>query len=416
MAPPERPEEMMRPPGVVDARHDRQPRTGARALLHEVLRGVGVGRKRVVLEDLPGDGVDPVRGDHVAREGIAEERAGDCRVGPRRERVVDRDELARAGAGLGEVADALAQGGHGHDQVVRAEVLRALHVHEEEGPVPGDGAAEREAVVVDVLEAAREAVALVGPAVGVELAAADVAVGAALEAVAAGAGGRGDDTASGAAELGGEPVGDHLELLHALERRRVVEVVGGAVALLGAIQHHRRRVGARAVDQGAGAGVAALHHTRGEAHQRIGVPADDRELEHLAAADHVAQRRALQLQLAGVRVDGDLGLHGSDGERQVHGRGQADPDRHHGDAGPLEPGQLGGDVVGARGQVGKRVVALPVGRGVARDLGAHPRRRDPRARNDGAGLVEDRARDGPLFDLGAGRAGEGQDHGYCEEG
>ena len=128
---------------VIDAKHQRRRRAGPRARMDEVLRGVVVGRQGIVLQDGFGNRIDPIGGDHISRKRITHEAAG--RVRPRRLRIVNRDQLAVARAGLGEITRPLSNGGHGSYEVVRRLAVRSLDVHEKECAVPPDGAAGREA-------------------------------------------------------------------------------------------------------------------------------------------------------------------------------------------------------------------------------------------------------------------------------
>ncbi len=210
---------------------------------------------------------------------------------------------------------------------------------------------------------------------------------------------RGDHAASGAAELGRESVGDNAELLHAFERRRVVEIVGRAVALLGAVEHHRRRVRPCTVDERSGAGVSSIDDAGSERDQRVRIAADERQLDHLASGHDIADRGALQLQLHGIGGDGDFGLQRSRLERQIHSGRQADANHHASHAGAAEPGQRRGDLVDPDGQIGDRVLPHTVRERLPNHTGAGLGDDHAGAGHHAARLVEDAAGNGALFDL-----------------
>ena len=278
------------------------------------------------------------------------------------------------------------------NHVVGREAVRSLDVHEEEHPVLHDRPAQREPVLIDVLFSLRDAVALVRPAVGVEPVAAQIGVTAAVQRVRAGPRRGRDDTAAGAAEFGGEPIRHDLEFLHALERRRVIQIVRRAVALLGAVEKHCRRVRARAVDEWPRACVSAIHHTWGERDERIWIATHDRQLDHLPPRNHVPERRTLQLQVSDVSTDGDLRLHRRDFEREIDRGGQADANVHVRHARAGESGKRRGDVVCADGQVRDGIDARPVCHRLADDAGTRLCDNHCGAGDDASRFVEHPAR------------------------
>ena len=131
---------------VVHARHHGQRFTRARSLAHEILCRVVVGRLRVVLQDGLRNRVDAVGRNHVAGKRIADESSG--RVGPRRQRVVDHDELAIARARLRKIARPLQHRGDCPNQIVGREALRSFHVDEKEHLVLPDRPAQRKPVLI----------------------------------------------------------------------------------------------------------------------------------------------------------------------------------------------------------------------------------------------------------------------------
>ena len=193
----------------------------------------------------------------------------------------------------------------------------------------------------------------------------------AVEDVAALLGDRIDNCAGGAAELGVVLVGEHLEFLHRLERRahlaaaraaEIVVVVAGAVdrevaAPVAAAADDQRLTGERGRRRGH---LDARRQADGE-HP---VLVHDRQRRDLGFGDvradllrgHVHERR-------GPR-HGDAFLEAPYAERDVEGRGVADLDHQVGPFVLLEPGQVRGDLVGPRNEIGQEVRAV----GVADDL------------------------------------------------
>ena len=209
-----------------------------------------------------------------------------------------------------------------------------------------------------------------------------------------------DDTAAGAAEFGGEPIGHDLEFLHALERRRVIQIVRRAVALLGAVKKHCRRVRSRAVDEWPRAGVSAIHHTRRERDERIWIATHDRQLDHLPPGDNVPERRTLQLEVSGVSADRDLRLHRCDFERQIDGGRQADANVHVRHARAGESGKGRGDVVCADRQVRDGIDARSVCHRLAGDAGTRLCGNHCGAGDDASRFVDHSPGDTALLDLG----------------
>jgi hypothetical protein len=159
---------------------------------------------------------------------------------------------------LGKVSRPLERRGNRANHIVRRQAVRSLDVHEEEHPVLHDWPAQCESVLIDVLFALGDTVALIRPAVRVEAVAAYIGVSTAVQRVRAGPRRRRDNATASAAEFRGESIGHDLEFLHALEWRRVIQVVRRAVTLLGTVEKHRRRVRTRAVDKRPHACVAAI--------------------------------------------------------------------------------------------------------------------------------------------------------------
>ena len=97
--------------------------------------GEGVGRRavgqRIELDHLERHGVQPIGGNHVVREGGAHE-AGAGRVGDRRIRIVNLNQLAGGVAQVGEIARPHRRCRHRQDIRLVAAVLPAFVVEEEE--------------------------------------------------------------------------------------------------------------------------------------------------------------------------------------------------------------------------------------------------------------------------------------------
>ena len=367
------------------------------------------------IEHLLRERVEPGRRNAVIGELVADVAAGAGGIGPGGQRVVDADQVAAAIERARKVAGTLGRRRHGHIKVVGRALRHFFPVDEEERAV---------AAVVDLRQVHRSAggdaefvaaecgllqpLAIRRPARRVELVVAHEFVERAVQLVGTGAGGRSQDAAARTPELRREIVRDDLELLDDLERRRVVDVVGGAVAGLGAVHQDLAGVRTASADDRPGAGGSFGQHTGRVQRQAVRVAAQQRQFQHLAAGYDGSERRCLLLEHHRTRRHRDLILNGADFERYVHRGHQPDGQGDPRYARLLEPGRLSEDFVFAGVQEGGSVMTLRVcGRGCL-DAGSRVLHDDLSVADYGAGGIGNCAGYGALLDLGEDGKGEKQ--------
>ena len=316
-----------------------------------------------------------------------------------------------------EIALALQRGGKRADDAVWRALRNFFKIQEEERLVAAvvhfrrqDRTAHRESELIAAEGRFRSAIPVVGPPIGIQLVIAEKLVKTAMQVVGAGSRSHRQDPAAGAAEFAREVVRNHLELRHRLEWRRVLDVVGGAVAGLGPIEQHFAGIRTAAVDDRSDTRISRGHDTGRPGHQAIRVAAAQRQLENLPAADHVAERGALLFELHGAGLHTHLALHRPHFELHVDGRRQSDREVDAGDTGFLEAGVFDGDFIFTRRQIGRAVVSVGVGPRDRLHAGSHIPYGDLGAGDKRVGLVCHRSGDGPLFDLRRTnhRAGDGK--------
>ncbi len=271
-----------------------------------------------------------------------------------------------------------------------------------------------------------QAAAVVVPGVGVERFVFEEVEGAPAESVRAAARAEVDAPAGGATVLGGELVGDDLHFFDGFERGLeafargavvvVVEAVDGDVVRVGGAAREREGAGLfgrrrGALDRAAARGVAVFGHVARR--KRLLGDAAEREDE----VERRARERGQALDLFARERGAD------DGARRVHGRRvalahdrllfveargpQGEVEARGASRDQFKPRRLfrreafarDAQGVGARRQLDEAVTAFAVRHGGARGLRGGVRRRDARALDDGAVLVDDRAADGNVVEV-----------------
>ncbi len=362
-------------------------------------------------EDLPGQGADPARGDHVAREGEPPRPIGVAGGG-----VVD------LGRGLAEVSVAEV---HGRDVVevhLSQVVSRPLVVREEEELVLDDGPPQgRPELLV--------ACGSLGPG-EVVLGQGTVAVAeeesAPLELVGAGLEGHRADRAPGPAELGVVIARAHA---HRLDRVRGGDEHGEEarlVVVVDPLEHHVVCEARLAVDLGGEAvlGVEELGvRPEGPARPRhrhqetLEVPVEaEGRFRELLALDEPAGVGPVGLQHRLLLDDSDGFLQVAHGQAQVDPDGRVHVELHSVAHDLLEAAELRLHPVDAVLLVGEDEVAALVGDGTAAEVGADLRDGDGGAGQDRPLSVGDRPQESPLHRLGARTGGRAHDDQRREQG
>ncbi len=147
-----------------------------RIVLDEVVYQTGPVRERNELQRGQGDRIEPACGDHVAWKSIANELSGAVGIGPGGIGIEHLNQLTPVGECLGEIAGPLEGRRNGGDDVIGRPLRNLFPVEEPERAVAAvvnarqkHRPSRRDSVFVAPEGAARETVAIVGPAVGVQL-------------------------------------------------------------------------------------------------------------------------------------------------------------------------------------------------------------------------------------------------------
>ena len=195
------------------------------------------------------------------------------------ERIVNHVQSALRVEGVAEVAGLPRGQRHGGQEVVGTALAQAFVVHEEEGAVALDAAAQRAAEQVVLELAFGNAGPVVRPRVGVQDLALQESVGDAMKLVGAGFRGYVDHAAAGASELGRVSCGLNLELGHRFERVGVGRAVGGEAASIAAIHQNgillRQAAGDAGIARIADGGIAGGSSGRASESRRARAPTTD---------------------------------------------------------------------------------------------------------------------------------------------
>ncbi len=356
-------------------------------------------------EDLPGQGADPVGGDHVAGEGL-----------PPRPVRVSGGGVVDLGGGLAEVPVAEV---HGRDVVevhLAQVVARPLVVREEEELVLDDGPAQgRPELLV-----ARGGLGPGEIVLGQRAIAVAEEERAPLELVGAGLEGHRAHRPPGPPELRVVVARAHA---HGLDRVRGGDEHGeeaGLVVVVDPLEHHVVGEARLAVHLGGeavlgveelGVGPEGPAGPRNRHQEALEVPVEgQRSLGELLALDEPSGVGPVGLQHRLLLDDGDGLLQVAHGQAEVHAHGrvhiQLDPVAQDG----LEAGELRRHPVDAVLLVGKDVVAARVGHRAAADVRADLRDGDGGA-GEGRPLgVADRPEQGAVDRLGPGPGGGAPGH------
>ncbi len=298
-------------------------------------------------------GADAILRNDVAGKRVADERARVVRIGPGRRRVVDDDRLAVRVAQVRKVAGAPLRQRDGERRDRARFLPQALVVHEKERLVCTVVAGKRDRTTDVAAElVALEAARALPRAVGEEVRRVHAAVPAEPERgrvkrVAATLGNQVDDATAEAPELRAHGVGLHAELLHRVNRRRVVQVEDRHVVLGVDVRH--------AVDRDLARGVAAAaderrgswrgRDTRRERRERERIAAVQRQIDESLVLDRLAHRGTGRFNRRAATDDCDQlgGL--PELERDVNATDLLDVELHFVDCGALESGLRDGDSV-----------------------------------------------------------------------
>ena len=236
--------------------------------------------------------------------------------------------------------------------------LLTLPGAEEEGLIFADGAADLEAVLIELDQGFGAALSVGVKLLRVEFGIAEEFERGAVELVGAGAGGDGDVGAGVAAFLGGGVGGGDLELLHVIrvEAEDVVGGVGvGGFVGLNAVDGDVDGGGAGSVDVD---GVAGALDDAGLIHEEVErVAAVEREGDDGLLLDDVAEGGVGGLEDFGGGADFNAVGDRADFENDVDGEGGVDLNGVAGADGGFEAGRFDADSVDADGNGGESVDA-----------------------------------------------------------
>jgi len=342
-------------------------------------------RRRVIGSHVLPHGIDPVSRNHVTGERRAHVGTGVRRVRHRRGRIVNRDQLARVGDVVREVAGPLRGRRYRGREDGSPSPARAFVIEEEECAVLTvvhlgklDRRPYRPAELVHVEGDLGISGQVVKEVIGPQIAVAQKLEKRTVNGIGATLGGDVEHSATKPAELGGHRVALHFEFdegIHARHGRDLVVEPGRARR---AVDHDLVRVSLASVDGevcvpgGVHRDVAELPIGGGTADiagrqfdQPEGTASVQRQAGDLAVVDHLAQRRVGGPEQGCFLGDVDGLVNLAQLQREIQAHGVADVKD---DSGPLhgaKTGMLHHDLIGARFQNWNHVVPALGSLGVA---------------------------------------------------